>query len=100
MNPIYRVGISPDGQVKVIRVKNTYNGTQTFDGTITGSDWEDKNKIWGKTGSTWHPRTPITQPNYVNHRLNNADGSPRGLPVFDMALPEMLRDRKWWWKYP
>jgi prepilin-type N-terminal cleavage/methylation domain-containing protein len=100
LTPMYRVGVSPEGQVKVIRVHNTYKGPLTFDAAITGIDWQDKNKIWGRTGATWSLATPIIQPNYVNHELRNADGSPRGLPITDTVLPEMLRDRKWWWKYP
>jgi type II secretory pathway pseudopilin PulG len=99
LNPIYRVGVSPDGQVKVIRVKNTYSGPLTFDATITGSDWENKNKIWGKTGANWIQTDPVTTPNYINHELHEADGTPRGLPVHDYVLPEMMRERKWWWNY-
>ena len=98
MNPIYRVGVSRDGQVRVIRVANTYNGPNTFDATITGSDWQNPNKVWGKVGASWNPVTPISQPNYVNHELHNADMTPRGQPIFDTALPEMLSDRKWWWR--
>ena len=100
MNPIYRVGINREGQDKVIRVNNTYKGPNTFDVTITGTDWQNKNKIWGKAVGSWDPNTPVTTPNYVNHELHNADMSPRGLPIFDTVLPEMLRDRKWWWKFP
>ena len=44
-------------------------------------------------------RTP-TAPNYMNHALHNLDYSPRGEPVTDVVLPEMLRDRKWWWLVP
>lgn len=98
MLPLYRVGISRDGQVKVIRVKTNPDPLNplTFDANITGTDWQNKNKIWGKPGTTWDANTPITQVNYVNHELRNIDLSPRGSPVFDRVLPEMLSDRKWW----
>jgi len=99
MLPIYRVGISPNGQVKVIRVTTTRDA-RVFDTTITGNDWQNKNKIWGKTGATWDPAVPITKENYVNHELRKADGSALGIPVHDTVLPEMLRERKWWWKDP
>ncbi len=100
LGPIYRVGVSPEGQVKVIRVRNARDASQIFDTTITGAAWQNKNKIWGKAGATWSPAVPITQDNYVNHELRKADGSPLGTPIYDTVLPEMLRDRKWWWKDP
>ncbi len=100
LTPMYRVGVSMDGQVKVIRVRNTNKEALTFDATITGTDWQNKNKIWGKADTTWSATTAITQPNYVNHELRNSNGTPRGLPIHDTVLPEMLRDRKWWWKAP
>jgi len=98
MLPIYRVGVNRDGQVKVIRVRTTPDPDDpiTFDVTITGTDWQDKNKIWGKTGATWSANTPITQNNYVNHELRDKDLAPRGRPIFDTVLPEMLSERKWW----
>jgi len=97
LTPTYRVGVSPHGQVKVIRVRNTYTGPRVFDATVTGSTWQDKNAIWGKNGATWTPQAPIVRDNYINHELRNADGSPRGEPIHDLVLPEMLSDRKWWW---
>ena len=99
MLPLYRVGVSPDGNVKVIRVHTTNYDKKVFDTTITGMDWENKNKIWGKSGASWS-RSPPTAPNYANHQLHNADGSSRGLPIVDVVMPEMLRDRKWWWFVP
>lgn len=96
--PIYRVGVSPEGQVRVIRVFNLNQENRSFDPTITGSDWQAKNKIWGKPGATWDPAVPISQPNYVNHELRKANGEPLGIPIHDTVLPEMLRERKWWWK--
>jgi len=97
MNPIYRVGISPDGEVKVLRVHNKNYQSRTFDSTLTGLDWEDKTKIWGKAAWTF---SKPTAPNYFNHQLYNTDGTPRGMPIFDVVMPEMLRDRKWWWEIP
>jgi len=99
MLPLYRVGVSPDGNVKVIRVHTTNYEKKTFDTTITGTDWENKNKVWGKSGGAWSV-SPPSAPNYNNHELNNANGSPRGEPICDVVMPEMLRDRKWWWFVP
>jgi hypothetical protein len=96
MLPLYRVGISTSGNVKVIRVRTTNYEGKNFDTAITGSDWEDKNKVWGKSGSSWTTALP-TAPNYNDHLLWEANGKPRGSPVFDVVMPEMLRDRKWWW---
>ena len=36
----------------------------------------------------------------ATHALHNPDYSPRGEPVVDVVLPEMLRERKWWWLVP
>jgi len=98
ISPMYRVGISPEGHVKVVRVHNT--SKRALDNTITGSDWQDKNKIWGKTGATWSASTPITMSNYINHelRIHGAPpGSPLPMPVSDTVTPEMLSQRSWWW---
>ncbi len=105
MLPIYRIGISLDGQVRVIRVNTTnpptaaYPAGRKFDTTITGADWQNKNKIWGITGAWKDVNTPpITQSNYLNHMLNRKDLTPLGSPVQDTVLPEMLEERKWWWE--
>ncbi len=100
--PLYRVGVSPDGEVQVLRVKpNNDDPTRTFDMTITGADWEQPKKIWGKPGASsptlFKFSEPVTAPHYTNHLLWEANGMPRGEPVFDTVMPEMLRDRKWWW---
>lgn len=92
--PMYRVGVSREGQVRVIRVSSS--GTPKFDTWLSGSDWQDKSKIWGRATTTWDPKVPKTTPNYVNHELREADGSPRGSPIVDIVTEEMLRDRKWW----
>ncbi len=95
ISPMYRVGVSPEGHVKVIRVKNT--STRALDNTITGNDWQDKSKIWGKPGPTWSASTPIATENYVNHELRKANGSALGAPVHDTVTQEMLSRRAWWW---
>jgi len=101
LTPTYRVGVSPEGQVKVIRVKNTWDGIgpPPFDTTFTGTAWQDKNKVWGRTGA-WSLATPITTDNYINHELRTSTGAPKGRPIDDRLLPEMLRERKWWWRDP
>lgn len=101
--PMYRVGVSPHGLVTVIRVSMSrrQGDTRLFDAAITGAGWEDKATIWGKPAATvWDPRVRPTAPNYMNHQLRNPDGTPRGMPVTDLVLPEMLRERKWWWQWP
>jgi prepilin-type N-terminal cleavage/methylation domain-containing protein len=99
MFPMYRVGISPEGTVRVVRVSMSRRETdiKPFDMAITGTDWETPAKIWGKPGATtWNPTVQPTAINYMNHALRNIDGSPRGTPVTDFVLPEMLSERKWW----
>ena len=102
LKPMYRVGISPEGLVKVLPVATTYINGHTaadFDTAITGANWENRNSIWGQVGnSIYGYKTPVTQPNYMNHQLWNADGSPRGSPVFDMVVSDMMQQRMWWWK--
>lgn len=101
--PLYRVGVGLDGQVRVIRVNTTNQPTplyptgRKFDTTITGSAWQNKNKIWGMAGA-WKDAGPITQSNYLNHMLNTKDLAPLGTPVHDTVLPEMLEERTWWWE--
>ena len=99
MLPLYRVGVSPRGRVKVIRVRTTNYQNRSFDPAITGADWEDKTKIWGFSATSFDYRKP-TAPNYMNHALHDQNYAPRGEPVVDVVLPEMLRDRKWWWQAP
>jgi len=99
LGPIYRVGVSPAGDVKVIRVRTTNYQKRSFDPAITGVDWENKNKIWGFGSASFDYSKP-SAPNYMNHALHNPDYSPRGEPVVDVVMPEMIRDRKWWWLVP
>lgn len=98
--PLYRVGISLDGHVRVIRVNTTWKNCagKTFDSTLSGAGWQDKNRIWGKAGATWNDVAPFTGANYLNHMLNTKDLLPLGSPVYDTVLPEMLAERKWWWQ--
>jgi len=104
MLPLYRVGVTPLGLVTVIRVRTTNPINpkpgepkhRVFDTAIVGADWENRNKIWGKSGTVFNPSAACTGPNYMNHTLHEMDGSPRGEPAYDMVLPEMLSERKWW----
>ena len=97
ITPAYRVGVSPDGHVKVIRVRNTKPAGRTYDTWLTGALWQDKNRIWGKAGATWTWSAAITTKNYVNHELRGPTGAPYGEPISDTVTQEMLRDRMWWW---
>lgn len=82
----------------------------THGGLSAGADWSDWNDLpWPRVGGNDPvPLRPylelvsrsITTDNYVNHELRKANGSPLGIPVHDTVLPEMLRERKWWWKTP
>jgi len=94
--PMYRVGVSPSGLVRVIRVSSS--GNPDFDDWLTGADWQDRKKIWGRNTASWNPAVPVTTANYVNHELRDEFGRPRGSPIDDVVTAEMLRDRKWWRK--
>ncbi len=95
MLPIYRVGISVHGAVRIVRVKTTDNG-QLFDSTFTGSAWQNRAQIWGKSLAVWNRSTPVTTVNYINHQLNDEKMKPRGWPVSDRVTPGMLQHRTWW----
>jgi hypothetical protein len=104
MTPMYRVGVSVDGEVTVIRVRTTPEGpsvydrgNSTLDATITGSDWDLPSKIWGGP-FRYVPGGICDGPNYYGHMLREADGSPRGFPVVGSLWPDMLRNRVWWWQ--
>jgi hypothetical protein len=84
--PMYRVGISPEGLVKVIRVASvlpTDRSLNDFDTTIAGADWENKNKIWGKVGiTTYDPTKPPTLP-----AGTRAPPAPARLPAGGAGAP-------------
>lgn len=83
LSPCYRVGISPDGDVRVLRVRRTPLPGQALDTTLTGSDWNT---------------TAATDLYYRNGLLTDATGKPQGSPVIDTVSAEMLQLRTWWWK--
>lgn len=83
LSPCYRVGISPYGEVRVVRVRTTPPAGKLLDTTISGSGWNTKT---------------TTDVFYQNGLLTNADGTPRGEPVIDAVIPEMLLQRTWWWQ--
>lgn len=84
LTPIYRVGVSPFGAVRIIRVRTTPSGSTDLDTALIGDDWNDRTR---------------TDLHYQHGTLTNADGTLRGAgPVFDRVLPEMLRERMWWWE--
>lgn len=85
ISPLYRVGVSPFGDVRIIRVRTTLvdGSTATFDDALTGNKWG----LVAETNKHWRGDT-----------LVNVDGSLRGHPVYDHVLPEMMAQRKWWWQ--
>jgi prepilin-type N-terminal cleavage/methylation domain-containing protein len=80
--PLYRVGVSPFGEVRVIKVVNSDRLHRTLDPTISGANWNVK---------------ATTDTYYQNLKLTNADGTPRGTPVTDVVTSDMLLNRQWWW---
>lgn len=84
LTPAYRVGVSPFGEVRVLKVRTTPNGGGILDTGLAGADWNVRAK---------------TDQYYQRGTLTNPDGTPRGSgPVYDRVLPEMLTERKWWWQ--
>ena len=87
--PLYRVGVSPFGEVVIRRVRTSPRTGETFDTVLSGGDWNVKAK---------------TDLYYRDHQLVNKVTVPvttyprRGRPVTDLLTPEMLRDRIWWWQ--
>lgn len=91
--PLYRVGVSPYGDVKVLRVRARLHKNdpgypdQVLDTALTGNNWNVK---------------AVTDLYYRDHVLVNQVTVPmtyytsRGYPVTDVVTAEMLRDRKWW----
>lgn len=100
LGSVYRVGVSPSGGVRVLRVASTYDGPHTFDLDFMGSNWQNKQRLWGKAIATWNGITPVTTRNYINHRPHNADMTPTCLPAYDVATPFMMEHRAWWWETP
>jgi prepilin-type N-terminal cleavage/methylation domain-containing protein len=96
LQPLYRVGISPQGFVKVIKVRSTNYLGRTLDTSITGNDWHDPVKIRG--GATFGAVPKPTANNYYNHELYDKDYKPIGAPVEDVLTSEMLTLRTWWWQ--
>ena len=111
LTPMYRVGISRHGQVVVVPVRSTPGGYagRTFDGSITGNDWQVRTKLWGvasnrvnwgdeyANGARWGNPDVRIAPNYYGRTLQEKDDAPRGMPVTDVVTAEMLAERKWWW---
>lgn len=87
--PLYRVGVSPFGDVVVRRIRNQLRSGEVYDTALTGADWNVKAK---------------TDLYYRDHLLVNKTTVPvtrytaRGKPITDVLTVEMLRDRKWWWQ--
>jgi len=83
MMPMYRVCIRPGGDITWFEVKRF-----APQGVTVG--W-----VPGITPASWSTQTFI-EGSYPDGSLRNADSSPRGRPVVDMLLPEMLTQANWW----
>lgn len=89
--PLYRVGISPFGEVVVRRVRTTRRTGEDYETALTGSDWNVKAK---------------TDLYYRDHLLVTKQTSPtlkyipRGKPITDVLTSEMMSGRMWWWQVP
>ena len=87
--PIYRVGISPWGEVVVRRVRANLRSGEVYDTALAGADWNVKAK---------------TDQYIRNHLLVDRQTvptlkfPPRGRPITDVLTPEMLAGRLWWWR--
>lgn len=83
--PLYRVGVSPYGEVVVVKVGTTKPPGKTYDTAITGGGWNAQ---------------ATTDAHWSNYMLvnNDATRSWRGTPISDIVTPDMLADRKWWWQ--
>lgn len=87
--PLYRVGVSPFGEVVVRRVRTSLRTGEIYDTALTGSDWNVKAK---------------TDLYYRNHLLVTKQTVPtlkfpkRGKPITDVLTAEMMRGRMWWWQ--
>ncbi len=87
--PLYRVGVSPFGEVIVRRVRTSPRPGEVFDTVLSGTDWNVKAK---------------TDLNYRDHQLVNKVTVPvvkytrRGRPITDLLTPEMLSGRIWWFQ--
>jgi hypothetical protein len=87
--PLYRVGVSPFGEVVVRRVRTSLRTGEIYDTALTGSDWNLKAK---------------TDLYYRNHLLVTKQTVPtlkfpkRGSPITDVLTPEMMGGRMWWWQ--
>lgn len=83
MTPMFRVCIRPSGDITWFEVKK-------FAPTGTTVSW-----VPGITPASWSNQSFI-EGSYPDGSLRNADLSPRGRPVVDMLLPEMLTQANWW----
>jgi len=82
MTPMFRVGISRLGEVKIIQVGNRVPSGKTFDTNLSGTKWNSKSDT-----DKYVRRKMVTK---LNSNL------PNGPPVTDFVTAEMLRDRTWW----
>lgn len=80
MMPMYRVGVSRLGAVRVVEVRRRAPAGTIFDSVARDGWWE--NRSCGLQG-------------YWNNLLNAPDGTPRR-PVEDFVTADMLAHRQWW----
>jgi prepilin-type N-terminal cleavage/methylation domain-containing protein len=80
--PAYRVGVSAIGNVEVFPVHTTLLPGTQLDATFSSTaDWTN-------------PTT--TSSYYQNNELTNADGSPRGTPIYDRLTTTMMQTPQCW----
>ena len=80
--PAYRVGISSIGTVTVFPVHTTLLPGTQLDTTFTST-------------TNWTTQA-TTNAYYQNNLLTNADGSPRGTPIYDRLTTTMLQTPQCW----
>lgn len=82
--PLYRVGVSPYGEVVVVKVAGAKPDAKTYDTALAGADWNVK----AKTDAYW----------YGYSLVESGTRTWRGTPISDVLTPEMLAGRIWWWR--
>lgn len=79
--PMCRVYVTPSGEIGWFAVKRTAPAGTTWDPLVTPDAWTTQSFL-----STHYP----------DGTLREADYRPRGQPVTDFLVPEMLTQANWW----
>lgn len=83
LGPIFRVGVNAIGDVRVVQVRNSLPAGRVLGTTINGAQWQAK---------------ATTDSYFQGNLLTNADGTPRGEPIVDTLIPDMLLRRAFWYE--